>query len=123
MAKNELTEQEYELKFKSKARLEGGGGGDGQNRPPPLYEHISNADLALTFNWRDATLKVIKDRQGLKPDEPGVSYAINQFSSIISRMVFGDNELNIFEEGLSEQIKESIKQTIDKYHGLDKLRR
>lgn len=107
--------QKYKYMMKAGLFAEGKGG----NNTTPLFQHIANADLALTFNRKDAVLKVIKDRTATYAHSGSPAtfdYAINQFSEIITRMIFGKNEIGIFEEGLKQQIEESIKHTIATFH-------
>jgi len=84
--------------------------------PQSLFRQVTTSDLALTFNRERAMLKVIKDRTGLIDKPVKIEYAIDQFSSIISRIIFGDNDLIMFEEGLCGEIKNAIEETIEKYH-------
>lgn len=83
-----------------------------------VFQEVADADFAFTFRTGDGNLKVIKDRTGeiIFDDRAPAWYAIKKFSFIISRMLFKENNIKMFQEGLNQEIQKAINTTIKKYH-------
>jgi hypothetical protein len=84
---------------------------------PRIADILTDADLVLAFKYNGA-LKIIKDRSGELAwgDQATTPDAIKNFSYIISKMIFNENDLKMFQEGLSKEIENSIRNTIKKFH-------
>lgn len=81
-----------------------------------LNQQITEADLVLLLNY-DGTIKVLKDRwYDDFMDRPDLNYAIKKFSHILSKMIFKENNLKMFQEGLGGEIRKAIEETINKFH-------
>jgi hypothetical protein len=113
-----------EINRKMKMSLDGGGRGQLRStsykptkQRPGIIDEVAAADLVLAFKYH-GELKIIKDRfDTIKTDEKEkLPYAINKFSFILSKMIFGENDLKMFQEGLNSQIQEAIEDTIKKFH-------
>lgn len=110
--RNILTEQEYEIKFKSKARMDGRGGVSTKptTRKPGIIETIAEANLVIG-SYNDGVVRILKDRKGSRTSlhaAASVDDVIEKASDIISQSVFGENILEMFSQGLSEQIQVAV---------------
>ena len=121
-----------EINRKMKSHFDGGGGslslpshthshgvaGSSHFHNNDLIQQVANADVVFTFQLSDGNLKVIKDRTGeiIFDDRAPAWYAIKKFSFIISRMLFKENNIKMFQEGLNQEIQKAINDTIKKYH-------
>ena len=118
-----------EINRKMKSSFDGGGsiaahthshqvGGPSHVHNNGLFQKMGDADLVLAFQLTQGNLKVIKDRTGeiLFDNKAPTWYAIEKFSFIISRMIFEENNIKMFQEGLNQEIQKAINDTIKKFH-------
>ena len=110
-----------EINRKMKTHFDGAGTGIHHPRhsnKPSLFDQVQAADIVLTFIERHGNLRVIKDRTGdpMFDNKAPTWYAIQKFSYMISRMIFEENDLKMFQEGLNQEIQKAISNTIDKFH-------
>jgi len=119
-------------KIYAKTVLDGGGGeygmgaigpgSIGRTRPqhtPGYMQEIIKAEIVIG-SYQDGRVRILKDRLGGSATpfsgKATLDNIVEKSSQIICRCVFGDNDLSMFKEGLSQEIQESIKQTIKKFH-------
>ena len=118
-----------EINRKMKSSFDGGGsiaahthshqvGGPSHAHNNGLFQEVADADLAFTFRTRNGNLKIIKDRTGeiIFNNKAPTWYAIEKFSYMISRMIFEENNIKMFQEGLNQEIQKAINGTIKKFH-------
>jgi hypothetical protein len=79
-----------------------------------LRSQLLHADLALMVV--NGELHIIKNRYGLHGSHIPVNVAIPMFSRVLTDMLFKNNDLKMFKEGLKKQIESAIKTTIKNFH-------
>lgn len=108
-------------KINAKTSLDGGGGVSSKPtlNKPGILDIIHQANIVIG-SYNNGVVRILKDRYkgGTSPlsGKASVDEVIDRASFIISHAVFGKNDLTIFKEGLSGEIKKAIELTIEKYH-------
>jgi hypothetical protein len=108
-----------DLILETKAIIDGfsGGGGSSSNhlkiKRPTLTERMHKADAVIFVDQKDGVY-IAKNRYGTHGKIPTPELT-KLLSSILVHNIF-DGKLKIFQEGLKQQIEESIKHTIATFH-------
>jgi hypothetical protein len=78
-------------------------------------EEIRQANLVIGL-YQDNAIRILKNRFVDQTGYVSRDEAINTMARILSKNIFGNNDLRMFQLGLEQEIIKSIKETIDKFH-------
>lgn len=80
-------------------------------------EHLFMADIAITYQ-KGGNLRIVKNRYEIPNNHMNVSIqeATGLFSKMLAGIVFKDNDLVMFKEGLRQQIESAIDIAIKTFH-------
>jgi len=93
----------------------GGGGSHNHNNTTYRQDNLLMADLAFTYQ-RGGKLNLVKSRMSVPTKDVPIEEATAMFSRILSAVVFKNNELKMFKEGLKQQIESAINIAIQTFH-------
>ncbi len=102
----------------AKVHCDGGGGGGGESyniTHPTRTERLYSSNLVFYVN-PDGSVEVAKDRYNAHTGEVNIEELITLVSKMIADLKLKDTKLEMFKEGLSELLQESITNTLKGEH-------
>jgi hypothetical protein len=78
-------------------------------------EEVTHANLVIGV-YQDNAIRILKNSLSGQTGYVDRNQAIDIMARIISKNVFGENNLRMFQSGLEQEISKSIKNTINRFH-------